>query len=192
MSKKRKIAAPKEMLVSIALQNRLFHSSMRDAYFIRTMDSFKKFSGDFISENPLFSHSAKMLEFQSHIDTTIDYAKSSTTGIKAEERASHLTTGFFREEILFIHLLEDCASACRYLTTRYSTTHELNEYSRKISSLSLAGKTTGYVSKILAYVADRRNCDDLEIKQILNQIGNGLSLANTIFGTIKIKKGKTD
>jgi hypothetical protein len=174
------------------MQNRKFNASMRDTYFERALQSFSDLSGEFSSETPLFSTSARLLDFQSNIDIALEYARMSVAGLLTEERASHSEMGFFREEIVFMHLLDDCASACRYVSTRYSTISELSNYRKKISALSLAGKQSGYVSKILNYIDDKKNSDDIEIRQILKQVKNGLTIAETIFGTIKIKVSSTN
>ncbi|MBL8026109.1 MAG: hypothetical protein JNL74_06850, partial [Fibrobacteres bacterium] len=187
----------KKTVLTLSMQNRKFNASLRDTYFEKALHSFSEFNDDYSMETPLFSASAKILDFQSSIDTALEYSKTAVAGVKTDERASHSEAGFFREEILFMHLLDDCASACRYVSTRQSTINELADYRKKISALSLAGKQKGYVSRILNYIDEKRSRDDIEIRQILKQVKHSLAIAETIFSTIKIKtadtasKGKT-
>jgi hypothetical protein len=193
MNKKGKsLRTEQKIAMPLVMQNRGYNASMRDVYFRKAVESFTELNREYSHEAALFSESARLLEFQSNLDIALEYAKISIVGIFTEERNSFTRQGFYREEILFVHLLEDCSSACRFLCTRHSTILELSDYKRKISALSLAGRSGGYVSRILKYIDEKNSRDDLEIRQIIGQIEGGLELAGTLYETIKVKSDTTE
>lgn len=169
------------------LINRAYNARMRDAYFLKSERLFGEFYNRIV--NNLSSPDLALLSrFCVSVTTARDFARQAAFGMQSQSHQLPGSPAFFKEEILFIHLLEELHSSCNFLKARFNTMHALSRYRQKISGLIRNRKGEGYLSKILRFLKDKLKSDETEIRQILKLILERMHTSHRIFDIIKIRK----
>jgi hypothetical protein len=177
------------------LINRGYNARMRDVYFLKVQKTLNEFS-ERLRKHPLAPDIPLLNRLNSELSTTDDFARQAIAGIPLSSGQAMQSHGaaegpaFFKEEILFINLLEELCSSGIFLLNRLNTIYELNSYKGKIHDLlKVRDKTEGYLSKILHFINENQKAEDAEIKQIIVLILERMALAHRIYKIIRTKRG---
>jgi hypothetical protein len=190
----RKKERPPEALSNFNLINRGYNARMRDVYFAKVEKTLSDFDGR-LRKHPLSPDIPLLNRLNNELATAGDFARQAISGIPLSSGPSvhHGTTAespaFFKEEILFINLLEELLSSGIFLLNRFKTIYELNSYREKIRGLlSAPDRSEGYLSKILHFINENQKAEDEEIKQIMLLILERMALAHQIYYIVKTKR----
>jgi hypothetical protein len=177
------------------LINRGFNARMRDVYFSRLGKTLAEFN-ERLKKHPRTPDIPLLDRLNSEFSTTGDFARQAISGIPLNSGPAMQpgepaeSPAFFKEEILFINLLEELFSSGIFLLNRFKTLYELNSYKQKIHGLLKVGdKSEGYLSNILHFINENQKAEDEEIKQIISLILERMALARRIYNIIKTKRG---
>lgn len=180
---------------SFSVINRSYNTRMRDIYFQKFESDLENFVQK-LTKSPLTPDTALLNKFNDSLATSADFARESIAGMPLHALpTSKIKTlsgppQYFKEEILFINVLEELISSSRFLLNRFNTIHELGEYRKKIRELlATYGRHKGYLSKILEFLDENQKAEDEEIKQIVCLIKERTLLSRRIFDIIKTRKG---
>jgi len=190
-SKPKKAPARSSAPMDFSLLNRGYNARMRDVYFqkgaaqLATMA--KKQDGE-----PFAPDTVQLNKLVSAINTCREFAQQAARGVRNSNsmpKSSEGGPGFFKEEILFIHILDELHSSCLFLRSRFNTLHELNLYRNKINGLLKAGGREGYLTKILHFIREKQAADETESQLSLGLLQDRMALCKRIFEIIKTRKG---
>ncbi len=191
----RKSDSSQSKLSHFNIINRGYNARMRDAYFIKIEKSLSEFTRK-LKENSLEPDMAILRRLNNELATAVDFSRQSIMGFPLNRpplKGRQIISGkpfFFKEEILFINLLEELVSSGIFLLNRFNTIFELNSYKDKIQGLLYTpDKNEGYLTKILHFINENQKSEDEEIKQIIALIIERMTLARRIFNIIKTSKG---
>jgi hypothetical protein len=159
---------------------------MRNIYFDRVKTTLDELGKNLQTkyQNPNLD---KLRDFCNTINTTCNYARQAVSPAPAGYTGSgENEPAYLKEEILFIHLLDEMLSSCVFLTTRLNTIQVLLQYKKKISALPRHKDIEkGYISKILAVIDEGQKTEAEEIKHLIALIKKRVRLASRIFTTFK-------
>jgi hypothetical protein len=176
--------------------NRSYNARMRDVYYLKFEESLTEFTQK-LKQHPLAPDIPLLNRQNNELSTTVDFAKQAISGAllgdggaQESDREPLGGPAYFKEEVLFINLLEELHSSGIFLFNRFKTIYELHRYKVKIRGLIHAKeKSEGYLSKILHFINENQKAEDEEIKQIIALILERRQLSRRIFDIIKTRKG---
>lgn len=175
--------------VPAGLVNRGYNARMRDVYYLKADALLSQFRTR-AQRSPLAPDLALFDRLSGALRTARDYATQASAGM------AHSASGpppgvpaYFKEEVLFIHLLEEIHNSCLFLRSRYATVRELAGYRDKISNLLKKGGRKGYLTKILDFLGEKQSADESDVREILRLVTSRMALCRRIFDIIRTGKG---
>ncbi|OGS36875.1 MAG: hypothetical protein A2293_08355 [Elusimicrobia bacterium RIFOXYB2_FULL_49_7] len=190
--KTKKTVSPPIGPINSYVTNRLYNLRMRDIYYSEVETQFTSFNTA-LQSDPLSPDFVCLYNACDAVDTAYRYAKQAIFGLSpqkvrhaAEGLEQDATLPFLQEEFLFIHLLEELHSSCRYLINRFVTIKSFLQYRTYIDSLPKNKETrNGFITKILSFVEENRKAEENEIKHLADLAMKRIQLANRIFAIVR-------
>ncbi|OGJ84868.1 MAG: hypothetical protein A2268_12070 [Candidatus Raymondbacteria bacterium RifOxyA12_full_50_37] len=164
--------------------NRAYNLRMRDIYFGKACRILSRL-GKGLHKALLKPDLSTLGNVCNALDIALDFARQAVAGQvqakKKDETLSRQPPLLLREEVLYLHLLEELASSGRFLKTRFNTIVELGKYRDGISALPLDQEVVkGYITQIMYFLDENRKAEEEEIRAIITLILKRMHLINHI------------